>query len=172
MKVVIAGGTGQVGNILIRFLLAAGHDGVVLTRNNRATPPARSESKVTLRHAPWDGVSLGPWVAELEGAGAIINLAGRSVNCRYHERNLRAMMESRTESTRVIGIALSQAQLPHRFGSRPPRLQSTRIVTIPPMMNTPESSVATSLPCLRSGKRAWTSQSPGKRRCSARPLQT
>ncbi|HRE80316.1 MAG TPA: DUF1731 domain-containing protein [Opitutaceae bacterium] len=112
MKVVIAGGTGQVGNILIRYLHAAGHDCVVLTRKGQVAPSVQAEGKGAVQFVLWDGASLGTWVNELEGAGAIINLAGRSVNCRYHQQNLQAMMESRIESTRVIGIALSQARLP------------------------------------------------------------
>ncbi|HRF60566.1 MAG TPA: DUF1731 domain-containing protein [Fimbriimonadaceae bacterium] len=62
----------------------------------------------------WDGRTLGPWVDALEGADAVINLAGRSVNCRYNPANLKEMMDSRVESTRVIGEAISRIQNPPR----------------------------------------------------------
>jgi uncharacterized protein (TIGR01777 family) len=61
---------------------------------------------------PWDARTLGPWVEELEGAGAVINLAGRSVNCRYHAANRRAITESRIESTRAVGQAIAAARRP------------------------------------------------------------
>ena len=104
MKIVIPGGTGQVGAILHRALTAAGHRVVVLSRR----PGLRGE-------VPWDGVTLGPWAEEIDGSDVVINLAGRSVSCRYTPDNLRAMMDSRVHSTRVVGEAISAA-------SRPPRV--------------------------------------------------
>jgi uncharacterized protein (TIGR01777 family) len=67
-----------------------------------------------LREVFWDGRTLGPWTAELDDADVVINLAGRSVNCRYHERNLAEMIASRVDSTRVIGQAIAQAKNPPR----------------------------------------------------------
>ncbi len=103
MKIVIPGGTGQVGTILNRALTAAGHDVVVLTRR-----PARD------REVRWDGETLGPWAEEIDGADIVINLAGRSVNCRYTAANLRAMMDSRVRSARVVGEAIAAAVRPPR----------------------------------------------------------
>ncbi|GAB3747612.1 TIGR01777 family oxidoreductase [Microlunatus parietis] len=60
----------------------------------------------------WDGQTLGAWVAEVDGADAVINLAGRSVGCRYTEDNLRDMMNSRVDSARVIGQAIAEAERP------------------------------------------------------------
>jgi hypothetical protein len=60
----------------------------------------------------WDGRTAGPWTAELDGADAVINLAGRSVDCRYHERNLTEMMRSRIDSTRAVGAAIAAAKNP------------------------------------------------------------
>ncbi|WP_372503919.1 NAD-dependent epimerase/dehydratase family protein [Actinomadura rupiterrae] len=88
MKVLIPGGTGQVGAILDRALTAAGHDVTVLTR--RPAGP---------RQVAWDGRTLGPWADEFDGADAVINLAGRSVSCRYTPANLQDMMDSRVLST-------------------------------------------------------------------------
>ncbi|QKG23290.1 TIGR01777 family oxidoreductase [Actinomadura verrucosospora] len=103
MKLVIPGGTGQVGTILDRAFTAAGHEVVVLTRR-----PARE------RELAWDGRTLGPWAAALDGADAVINLAGRSVSCRYTPANLREMMDSRVESARVVGEAIAAAARPPR----------------------------------------------------------
>jgi uncharacterized protein (TIGR01777 family) len=104
MKIVIPGGTGQVGNILSRAFLARGDDVVVLSRSGTSAA----------RVVPWDGRTPGPWAAEIDGADVVINLAGRSVNCRYTPDNLRAMMDSRVDSTRVVGQAIAQAARPPR----------------------------------------------------------
>ncbi|MCK2215605.1 TIGR01777 family oxidoreductase [Actinomadura sp. ATCC 31491] len=103
MKIVIPGGTGQVGAVLDRALTAAGHDVVVLTRR-----PARD------RDVHWDGATTGPWAKELDGCDVVINLAGRSVNCRYTPDNLSAMLTSRVRSTRAVGEAIAAAARPPR----------------------------------------------------------
>ncbi|QKW05100.1 TIGR01777 family protein [Streptomyces sp. NA04227] len=103
MKVVLPGGTGQVGTILDRVLTAAGHEVTVLTRH-----PVRAH------HIAWDGSSLGRWAEAIDGCDAVINLAGRSVSCRYTPDNLRAMMDSRVDSARVIGEAIAAAAQPPR----------------------------------------------------------
>jgi uncharacterized protein (TIGR01777 family) len=105
MKIVIPGGSGQCGGILARAMSAAGHDVVVLSRQ-----PIQQRWRVV----SWDGETLGPWAAEFEGADAVINLAGRSVNCRYTTANRREIMESRLRSTRIIGKAVAQAANPPR----------------------------------------------------------
>jgi uncharacterized protein (TIGR01777 family) len=104
MKIVIPGGTGQVGQVLVRALRARGDEVVVLSRGGR------SDARVV----PWDGRTLGPWASELDGADVVINLAGRSVSCRYTEANLREMMSSRVDSTRAVGLAIEQAARPPR----------------------------------------------------------
>ncbi|MEH0532977.1 TIGR01777 family oxidoreductase [Streptomyces stelliscabiei] len=103
MKIVIPGGTGQVGAVLKRALDAAGHEVVILTRH-----PMR-EGEVT-----WDGRTLGPWTAAVDGSDVVINLAGRSVSCRYTGTNLQEMMDSRVCSTRVVGAAFAGAARPPR----------------------------------------------------------
>jgi uncharacterized protein (TIGR01777 family) len=102
MKIVVAGGTGQLGAVLGRALRAEGHELVVLGR--RGGPGV----------VAWDGRSQGPWAREIDGADAVINLAGRSVNCRYHKQNLAEMMFSRVDSTRAIGLAIAAAHRPPR----------------------------------------------------------
>ncbi|MGW2922701.1 DUF1731 domain-containing protein [Streptomyces angustmyceticus] len=103
MKIVIPGGTGQVGGILNRALRAAGHEVVVLTRR-----PGR-EGEVW-----WDGATRGAWEAAVDGSDVVINLAGRSVSCRYTPDNLREMMTSRVDSARVVGEAIAAAARPPR----------------------------------------------------------
>ncbi|MBM9502948.1 epimerase [Actinacidiphila acididurans] len=103
MKVVLPGGTGQVGTILERALTAAGHEVTVVTRR-----PAGANQ------VGWDGVTLGPWAAAVDGCDVVINLAGRSVSCRYTAENLRAMMDSRVHSARVVGEAIAVAARPPR----------------------------------------------------------
>ncbi|MFJ9627063.1 TIGR01777 family oxidoreductase [Streptomyces sp. NPDC101175] len=103
MKIVIPGGTGQVGAILDRALTGAGHEVVVLTRR-----PGRD------REVWWDGEHPGSWVREIDGSDVVVNLAGRSVSCRYTPANLKAMMDSRVNSTRVVGEAISAAAHPPR----------------------------------------------------------
>jgi uncharacterized protein (TIGR01777 family) len=97
MKIVIPGGTGQVGGVLRRALTAAGHEVVIISRSSGVR---------------WDGCTLGDWAAEIDGADVVINLAGRSVSCRYTAENLRQMMRSRVDSARVVGQAISKAAKP------------------------------------------------------------
>ncbi|MFC4468882.1 TIGR01777 family oxidoreductase [Streptomyces xiangluensis] len=103
MKIVIPGGTGQVGTILNRALTAEGHDVVVLTRR----PQRKGEIH-------WDGETLGPWAEVINGSDIVINLAGRSVSCRYTAANLQAMMDSRVNSARVVGESIAAATQPPR----------------------------------------------------------
>jgi uncharacterized protein len=103
VKVVIPGGTGQVGTALGRALRSDGHEVVVLTRR------AAGEGQ-----AWWDGERLGPWAREVDGSDVVINLAGRSVSCRYTKGNLTEMMRSRVRSARVVGQAIAAAGHPPR----------------------------------------------------------
>ena len=109
MKIVIPGGSGQVGTVLARAFSGDGHDVVVLSRE---TPSGAQ--KPAWRVVPWDARTPGPWEEELEGADAVINLAGCSVNCRYNPENRRIIKESRVDSTRLIGEAIARCQRPPR----------------------------------------------------------
>lgn len=106
MKIVIPGGSGQVGTILARAFQSDGHEVVVLSRGAKPAP---------WRVEQWDAETLSSWTREIEGAEVVVNLAGRSVNCRYNAANRREMMESRIASTRAVGEAVAAA-------SRPPRV--------------------------------------------------
>ena len=103
MKIVIPGGSGQVGRILCSAFHAHGDEVVVLSRRPESAP---------WNVVRWDGERTGAWTQELEGADAVINLAGRSVNCRYSAENRRQIMDSRIKSTRAIGEALKQSSNP------------------------------------------------------------
>jgi uncharacterized protein len=105
LKVVIPGGSGQVGTILARALHAEGHDVVVLSRRPRPRP---------WRVSAWDGVTLGAWHRDVDGSDVVINLAGRSVNCRYNDANRDEILRSRVDSTRVVGDAIARAAHPPR----------------------------------------------------------
>jgi uncharacterized protein len=104
MKVVIPGGSGQVGTILARHFDARRDEVVVLSRD------ALKFTGVPWRVAPWDGRTLDTWARELDEADVIINLAGRSVNCRYTPANRGAILDSRVDSVRVLGQALAKAK--------------------------------------------------------------
>jgi NAD dependent epimerase/dehydratase family enzyme len=81
-KLVLPGGSGFLGRLLARWFGDRGRDIITLTRRPDALPPAG-------RSVCWDGRTLADWRHELNGADAVVNLAGRSVNCRYHARNRR-----------------------------------------------------------------------------------
>jgi uncharacterized protein (TIGR01777 family) len=100
MKIVLLGGTGQVGTLLARAFVADGHEVVVLSRK---------PGKAPWRVVGWDAATVGDWAAEIDGADVVINLAGRNVNCRYNAENRHLIKESRVSSTRAVGVAIAQA---------------------------------------------------------------
>jgi uncharacterized protein (TIGR01777 family) len=101
MKVIIPGGSGQVGTILARAFVQEGDEVVVLGRK-----PVSANWRVV----EWDAQTLGKWAAEFEGADVVINLAGRNVNCRYNQLNRQRIVESRVDATRVVGEAIGRAK--------------------------------------------------------------
>ena len=100
MKIVIPGGSGQVGTVLARAFHCEGHDVVVLSRR----PSVRQWRVVT-----WDGATLGNWQREIDGCDVVINLTGRSVNCRYTTANREEILRSRVSSTQVVGQASARS---------------------------------------------------------------
>ena len=93
LRIVIPGGSGQLGRVLAQFFQARGHHVTVLTRGPFAAP---------WQTVHWDGETIGPWTEHLEGADVCINLAGRSVNCRYTLANRQAIYDSRINTTRLL----------------------------------------------------------------------
>jgi uncharacterized protein len=105
-RIVIAGGTGFLGGLLCSYLQPRGWDPIVLTR----TPSASA----TYPEVAWDSRTIGPWAQSLDGAEAVINFTGRSINCRFTDENRRLVMNSRVESTRVLGEAIARCAKPPR----------------------------------------------------------
>jgi len=103
VKIVIPGGSGQVGQVLAAHFHGAGHAVTVLSRRPGSAP---------WRTVAWNGRDAGDWRQELEGADVAINLAGRSVNCRYDERNRGEILESRIRATEALGRAIAEAVRP------------------------------------------------------------
>jgi uncharacterized protein (TIGR01777 family) len=105
LRIVLPGGSGQVGRMLAGYFQEKGHHVTVLTRLPYAA---------TWQTVQWDGENPGPWTEYLEGADVCINLAGRSVNCRYTQANRKAIYDSRIRSTRLLGQVIAALAEPPR----------------------------------------------------------
>ncbi len=105
-RLVIAGGAGYLGQILGKYFRDRGW--IILILSRRGT---RSEHD-GLNFVPWDGETLGSWTSVLQSADAIVNLAGRTVNCRYTSRHRQEIYDSRLRSTRLLGEAVSRCEKP------------------------------------------------------------
>jgi uncharacterized protein (TIGR01777 family) len=105
MKIILAGGTGLLGRLLAEDLSAKGHAITVLSRQ-----PENKHSQ--WESVQWDGFSSGGWTQVLDGADVLINLAGKSVNCRYHRKNRQELYDSRIFSTLALGKAMTRANRP------------------------------------------------------------
>ena len=103
MKVVIPGGSGSLGQAIARSLTASGHEVVILSRGGRAASG---------RPVHWDACTLGDWAQELDGADAVIVLAGKSVNCQHTPAAREEMRRSRLESVAVVGKAMAACNRP------------------------------------------------------------
>jgi uncharacterized protein (TIGR01777 family) len=123
--IVIAGGTGFLGMNLARHLRAAGREVVLISRR-----PPQPDGR--WRHLEWNGHTLGPWADALDGAEALVNLAGRTVDCVKTPDHCDEILRSRVESTAVLGAAVRAVQHPprvwvqmstaHRYGDPPERI--------------------------------------------------
>lgn len=106
-RIVIAGGSGFLGQRLTQHFIKAGSDVVILSRSPKAAAGIG-------RWALWDACTSGTWEHELEGADALVNLTGKSVNCRYTTANRREILYSRVNSTRILGEAIRRCFDPPR----------------------------------------------------------
>ncbi|EDY80563.1 conserved hypothetical protein TIGR01777 [Verrucomicrobiia bacterium DG1235] len=104
-KIVLAGGSGFLGQVLARHFNEKGWDAVILTRGD---DPKFAEG----RPVQWDGETIGPWTSELNEADVLVNLCGKSVNCRYRRRNREAILQSRIRPTRVLAKSLRELENP------------------------------------------------------------
>lgn len=102
MRIVIAGGSGFLGKALSKHW--ENEEVLILTRDTKLLAKEN--------HLYWDGKNLGDWVKALEGADLLINLSGKSVNCRYTEKNKAAIISSRVNSTKIIELAISRCDAP------------------------------------------------------------
>jgi uncharacterized protein (TIGR01777 family) len=110
MKFVISGGTGFLGQCLVKHFATPGNEVVLLVRNN--------QSDVTNGHmsfTKWDGKTQGPWNAALENADVLINLNGKSVDCRYTKKNMERIYTSRLNATNALGLAVLHCKNPPRL---------------------------------------------------------
>ena len=105
LRIVLPGGSGQLGQVLARHFQERGHHVTVLTRGPYTAP---------WQTVHWDGEHPGPWTEYLEGADVCINLAGRSVNCRYHAENRQAIYDSRIRTTRLLNHVIAGLADPPR----------------------------------------------------------
>jgi hypothetical protein len=106
-RIILAGGSGFLGSVLVRTFIARGDEVIILTRS----PSERADG---VREIFWDAENLGDWVGLVDGTDVVINLTGKSVDCRYTKRNRRLIVESRVHSTRVVGQAIARCTKPPR----------------------------------------------------------
>jgi uncharacterized protein (TIGR01777 family) len=104
-RVIIAGGSGFLGQSLASALSAHVEEIVVLTRG-----PSRQSGR--LRHVNWDARTVGPWVPELNDADALVNLVGRTVDCRKTPANKKVILQSRVDSVKALAAAWQQCERP------------------------------------------------------------
>jgi uncharacterized protein (TIGR01777 family) len=105
-RIVLAGGSGFIGRALAKALLVRGYQVVVLTRM-----PGQGSG---FREVEWDGAHVGEWIQHLNGAEAVVNLAGRNVNCPHTQESIGEIMESRVHSVRAIAQAFKHIKVPPR----------------------------------------------------------
>lgn len=103
-KIILAGGSGFLGQALARRLVAAGREVVVLSRQPRAG--------AEFREVAWDAEDAGPWTSELEGAAAVVNFAGRSINCVHTPENRHAILASRVNAVQALAKGWRQVKIP------------------------------------------------------------
>jgi uncharacterized protein len=106
-RIILAGGSGFLGRALAKFFLHQNCEVIILTRS----PRSRNDSA---KEIAWGSKLLGDWTKLVDGAEVVINLTGKSVDCRYNEKNRRAIISSRVDSTRVLGEAISKCKSPPR----------------------------------------------------------
>lgn len=103
-KIVLAGGSGQMGKAITTYFKDKAEEIVILSRSGE------SKDK-RVRTVYWNGKDAGDWCEELEGADLLVNLAGKNVNCRYTEKNKREIFDSRTDSIRALSEGLRRCKV-------------------------------------------------------------
>jgi hypothetical protein len=120
-KIILAGGSGFIGQAVTKYF-GRENEIIILTRankNNKNNAHGNSlnsdKEKLNVKYIVWDGMQQGDWSKEINGADLIINLTGKTVNCRYNEKNKKEIMDSRTNSTTAIGIAIKNTTTPPKL---------------------------------------------------------
>jgi uncharacterized protein (TIGR01777 family) len=106
-RIILAGGSGFLGQALAKRFLQQNCEVIILTRS----PRTRNDSA---KETAWDAKSSGDWTKFIDGAAVVVNLTGKSVDCRYNEANRKAIIASRVDSTRVLGEAIANCKQPPR----------------------------------------------------------
>ena len=104
-RIVLAGGSGFIGQSLSPFFVSKNYEVIVLTRTG-------SDHRGAIRNVHWDGKTLDDWLEFVNGAFAVVNLTGRSINCRHTPENRREIIDSRVDSVRVLGQAIARCAQP------------------------------------------------------------
>lgn len=107
-KIIIAGANGFIGNYLVEYFVQKQYEVVGLIRSHIENTP-------NVRYVHWDGKNMGYWQRELDGAFALINLAGKSVDCRYNEKNRNLIYNSRLDSTYILGKAIETCEVKPQY---------------------------------------------------------
>lgn len=119
-KIVIAGGTGFIGESLVQYF-SGNNEVIVLTRGKKNVQTnlfqknRHINAAGSVKYVLWDACQQGDWADSIEGAAIIINLCGKTVNCRYTEQNKKEIFDSRTHSTAALGEAIRDAKDPPRL---------------------------------------------------------
>jgi uncharacterized protein (TIGR01777 family) len=108
-KIVLAGGTGNIGKLLSPVLADFDYEVIILSRKSKTS------SLSNIKYVQWDGESVGEWVDELEDVDALINLSGKSIQCRFTEENKEELLESRVFPTKILGEAIQSLKHPPRL---------------------------------------------------------
>jgi uncharacterized protein (TIGR01777 family) len=107
-KIVLAGGSGQIGTALCKFYADRAEKIIVLSRG-------LEKQEGNIAYVKWDAKTQGSWTKELEGTDILINLTGKNVNCRYTKKNMQEIFDSRTSSTRALATAIKSCKTQPRL---------------------------------------------------------
>jgi uncharacterized protein (TIGR01777 family) len=114
-KIVIAGGTGFIGQALAAYF-GKDNDIIILGRHVTDEKLLRAADGYRIQYLAWDGLRVEKsWTQAIDGCDLLVNLAGKSVNCRYTSKNKQAIFDSRTDSTRALGLAVRDAVTPPKL---------------------------------------------------------
>ena len=108
LKVIITGGSGFLGEIIAQHFINKKYQVTIISRS-------KPSFSLPIEWAKWDGETLGEWVKTMDGSDILINLAGKSVNCRYTPKAKEELMYSRVNSTKVIGEAFNIISSPPKI---------------------------------------------------------